>query len=613
MPASSFLISTCKDANISLPPTLPAMKKFLDRHGTSHGSVHTKAVLLDRCAALAWLQHAIANNVPPTSWPSILDDASSAVVASLYPLPSNGSQPGAQSSPDFERLARIVSAYLPVDALAADSPSSHAAGARSTPLGINTVRPDLPAPVPPAALEPVTPAPPTAPVPPATPSLPRKRRLLMHDELRPLLEDAVYQALDVSSGLKPAERAKLQKAHREDHAGTLLDNTVGAAFSHQFILALPDGAHFHPVKRGLALAAAGRSASLSSAVPDFPELVARDTFLRQLRDQWSAISVALTRDLELSGTQLNRLWDGVSYIMRTRAARATTWGVPEITTACRTQYEALTTYRTSVASALARASAALPDVEAAKYVNRSYAEFFLPFWWEHILQRSPLDEDKAAAEVKAMFAAAPAVPITPALVPPALPAPPAAALPHTALLLPTPYGTHVPPAPATLAPPFPTAYPGLLAPPPPAAAIVPPGLPAPPVAYYPLPPQFPLPQPTRPTAATQPPQGRYDPPFVGKPVSALIIGQDLGVAVPPGRACLCPISVAFQGREHRPFECPLRYHRLMGQCPGWTPAGTRIPTCWNGENLTTACRAEWKTFLDRLQTARAASGALVSF
>ena len=586
MPASSYLIGICKDANISLPPTLPAMKKFLDRHGASHGSVPTKAVLLDRCAALAWLQHAIANNVPPSSWPSILDDASSAVVASLYPLPSSGSQPGVQSPPDYERLARIVSAYLPADALAADSPTPHAAAACSTTLGINTVRPEPLALVPPAAIDLVAPAPPAPPAATATPSLPLKRKLLMHDELRPLLEDAVYQALDVSSGMKPAERAKLQKAHREDHAGTIHDNAVGAAFGHHFILALPDGAHFHPAKRGLALAAAGRSASLSSAVPDFPELVARDTFLRQLRDQWSAISVALTRDLELSGTQLNRLWDGVSYIMRTRAARATTWGVPEITTACRTQYEALTTYRTSVASALARASAALPDVEAAKYVNRSYAEFFLPFWWEHILQRSPLDEDKAAAEIKAMFAAAPAVPITPVLVPPAPPPPLAVVPPHPALLFATP---------------------------PPAAAPVPPGHPPPPVAYYPLPPQFPPPLPTRPTAAAQPPQGRYEPPFVGKPVSALIVGQDLGVAIPPGRVCLCPISMTFPGREHRPFECPLRYHRLMGQCPGWTPAGTRIPTCWNGENLTTACRAEWKTFSDRLQTARAASGAQVSF
>ena len=457
------------------------MKKFLDRHGASYGSLHTKVALLDRCAALAWLQHAIANNVHPTSWPSILDDASSAVVMSLYPLPSNGSQLGVQSAPDYERLARIVSAYLPADALAADSTSPHAAVARSTPLGINTVRPEPPASGPQAAMDPVTPAPPAPPAAPATPSLPLKRRLLMHDELRPLLEDAVYQALDVSSGMKPAERAKLQKAHREDHAGTLLDNAVGAAFGHHFILALPDGAHFHPAKRGLALAAAGRSASLSSAVPDFPELVARETFLRQLRDQWSAVSVALTRDLELSGTQLNRLWDGVSYIMRIRAARATTWGVPEIATACKTQYEALSKYRTSVASALARTSAALPEAEAAKFVNRAYAEFFLPFWWEHVLQRSPLDEDKAAAEIKALFAAAPAVPITPA--PPALPITPAPIPPATPALpalvppspapsglLPAPYGApSALPAQDPLALPPPPAYPAQYAPPPQAA------------------------------------------------------------------------------------------------------------------------------------------------
>jgi hypothetical protein len=242
---------------------------------------------------------------------------------------------------------------------------------------------------------------------------------MMHDELRSLLDAPVYHALDVSAGLKPAERAKLQKAYREDRAGTLLDNTVGAAFGHHFDLALSDGAHFHPLKRGLALAAAGRSAALSTAPPDYLDLVARENFLRQLRDHWTAISAALPRDQEISGTSLTRLWEGVSYVMRTRAARASTWGVNEVSSACRVQFESLSTYRTSIATALSRASAAYPEVEAAKYVNRAYAEFFLPFWWEHILQRAPLDEDKALAEVKSLFTATPPPPLPPPPAPPA--------------------------------------------------------------------------------------------------------------------------------------------------------------------------------------------------
>ena len=96
---------------------------------------------------------------------------------------------------------------------------------------------------------------------------------MMYDDLRPLLEDAVYHALDgvdASAGLKSAERTKLRKACREDVAGTLLDNTIAAAFGHQFTLSLAEGSRFDPLKRGLAIAAAGRSATSSAAPPDPP-------------------------------------------------------------------------------------------------------------------------------------------------------------------------------------------------------------------------------------------------------------------------------------------------------------------------------------------------------
>jgi hypothetical protein len=79
------------------------------------------------------------------------------------------------------------------------------------------------------------------------------------------------------------------------------------------------------------------------------------------------------------------------------------------------------------------------------------------------------------------------------------------------------------------------------------------------------------------------------PPFLGKPVSALIVGISLGLAViAHGRLCTCSIATAFPGRVHRPFECPIKYHTLKGQCPGWTPAGTRIASCWIADDLTTA-------------------------
>ncbi len=80
------------------------------------------------------------------------------------------------------------------------------------------------------------------------------------------------------------------------------------------------------------------------------------------------------------------------------------------------------------------ASAAYPYAEAARFVNKAYLEFFLPFWWEHVLLRSALDEDKAAAEVKLILAPpapAPAVPAAAPAPPPfPTPAPPPAQQPH---------------------------------------------------------------------------------------------------------------------------------------------------------------------------------------
>jgi hypothetical protein len=88
--------------------------------------------------------------------------------------------------------------YLPADA--ADAASS--AGVSTV---IDTTRPDgtarPPAPVPQASVA----AP--APKPQLPLASPGKRRWMMHDDLRPLLDDAVYHALDASAGLKAGERS----------------------------------------------------------------------------------------------------------------------------------------------------------------------------------------------------------------------------------------------------------------------------------------------------------------------------------------------------------------------------------------------------------------------
>ncbi len=89
-------------------------------------------------------------------------------------------------------------------------------------------------------------------------TLPGKRKWLMHDELLAALPADVHQALDMAAGMSYKSRVKLQESCRQGDMANLLDRTTSAAFSHQTLLALSDGAHFDPLKRGLAFVGAGR-------------------------------------------------------------------------------------------------------------------------------------------------------------------------------------------------------------------------------------------------------------------------------------------------------------------------------------------------------------------
>ena len=80
--------------------------------------------------------------------------------------------------------------------------------------------------------------------------------------------------------------------------------------------------------------------------------------------------------------------------------------------------------------------------------------------------------------------------------------------------------------------------------------------------------------------------------FIGKALSAPIIGTNHGVTVPgTPRLCACAISKASPGRTHFPFECPIKYHAHRGVCPGWTTTGLRNPTAWAGDDITPATQA----------------------
>jgi hypothetical protein len=368
---------------------------------------------------------------------------------------------------------------------------------------------------------------------------------MMHDELHALLPDAVYTALDANAHLPAEKRFKLQEACKKSSTSALYDPATGAPFGHQLQLTLAEGAHFDPVKRGLALAIAGRSAgSDSSTAASLIEATGRRSVLLEFRTHWASIEAEFGGAHELSGTNVDRLWEGVSFVMQARAARATAWGCPEVELACKEQFEAIPAYRAAVATSVSRAATALPARDAARSVNSAYLSFFLPFWWEHVLLRSRLEDTEAARVSKEILSRPP----------------------------PPPY---VPPAP----------------PPPPAQAA-------------------PRPQ-ARPPAPGQAPRPGG---FLGKPISPLIVGNNIGLAIPSfNKGCLCAVSIAYPGRTHRPFECPIRYHASLGACPGWTAGGVRIPACWNGDDLTDACRAEWRTFAQVLPHSQVCQGAEVAF
>ena len=47
------------------------------------------------------------------------------------------------------------------------------------------------------------------------------------------------------------------------------------------------------------------------------------------------------------------------------------------------------------------------------------------------------------------------------------------------------------------------------------------------------------------------------------------------------------------------WDCPLRYHDVYNQCPGFNRDGSRDPAQWNGENLTRAAKDAWVKLLER--------------
>ena len=147
-------------------------------------------------------------------------------------------------------------------------------------------------------------------------------------------------------------------------------------------------------------------------------------------------------------------------------------------------------------------------------------------------------------------------------------------------------------------------------------------LPLPQISYVlPLPPSQPLHQPPPPQAQHQQqqqqqlhlvpyrppsPQGGFAPSsssFVGRPVSADIVGPRLATFHSPSRPCR-----RCQG-AHRTFECPQAFFVVNGApCPGFDSQGTRVPAPWANGELTDQTKAAWRAYIPQFHVPVAAAG-----
>ena len=322
--AAASFVAACQQGKLPFPSTKPRQQSLLKDAGVSEDTSLSTADVKERAAALVWLRHAVANNIPPNTWSTLLSPTLLANVRTLYPIPpaKSGADP---AETDLHRLAKVVSLFMP------DVPTSSSATPTPQAGGINIQRPPDPSGASSGAPSTSSTSPP-APL-PAPPALAAgtKRKYMMHDELFAILPDAVYTALDACAHLQPAQRAKLQKACKEYAAGALYDPCTGAPFGHQLQLSLAEIAHFDAAKRGLALAIAGRSAGPeTSGVSALLDATNRRAILQDFAQHWMGMEHLFGGPFEISGTNVSRLWDGVSFVMQARAARATSWIAPKL-------------------------------------------------------------------------------------------------------------------------------------------------------------------------------------------------------------------------------------------------------------------------------------------
>jgi hypothetical protein len=328
MPPAPSFVKLCAEDGVTLPSSKSDRLAFLNDAGVSFPATIPTRDLAELVATLAWAQHSIATDADPDSWSTTLPKSLLGRLLSLYPRPPNNSHDGATVS-DAQRMAAVIALYTP----AAPSQAPPQAAPPQPPAGqlINTVRNDGAQGPFPAASSPAVSS--------LASSLPRPAgKRLMHDELSRVLPSIVFHAFDATSHLSLEKRSKLLHASKNNDPLVLLDGTNTAAFGHHFSLVLTEGDHFDAARRGLALAAAGRSACLSpDAIGSTLDASRRNSQHQEFRDMWRKIAPVFPLETELSCTMVNQLWAAVTYVMTIRADRSSTYGVPEMEADCRRQ------------------------------------------------------------------------------------------------------------------------------------------------------------------------------------------------------------------------------------------------------------------------------------
>jgi hypothetical protein len=220
-----------------------------------------------------------------------------------------------------------------------------------------------------------------------------------------MIPAAVFDSMDTTHHMDVPTSAKHQKAIDESRLENRLDLAVAAPFGYQVSLVHSRLSPWNAALRGQALALAGRyNHTGPNGDPDSDDMLAEETQRApcRLRFQalWNDMLPTWNSPHEISVSQVGVLWQAVSWQLRKRASNAVHWHCPEVLAGCRRQCAELKAYPAAVTSAVTRATCSLTSsADQRRAHNKEILAFFLPFWYEHILERNSRDAAEAAAEV----------------------------------------------------------------------------------------------------------------------------------------------------------------------------------------------------------------------